>query len=99
MTEGNMKKLSLAEIRALKDSGQLRKQRADAPELDLPDEFWANAQVIERENKKSVHLRLDPDVFRYFFEESGGRGHIRKMQDILATYVKAHQHNQSQNSQ
>lgn len=98
MTEGNMKKLSLAEIRALKDAGLLRKTKADAPELDLPDEFWANAQIIEREGKKSVHLRLDADVFRYFFEETGGKGHIRKMQDILATYVKAQQHNQSQKS-
>ena len=95
MTERNMKRLSLAEIRALKDAGQLRPMKADAPELDLPEEFWANAKLVERENKKSVHLRLDADVFRYFFEESGGKGHIRKMQDVLATYVKAHEQNQS----
>lgn len=93
-----MKKLSLAEIRALKAAGKLRKPKGNAPELNLPNEFWANAHVIERENKKSVHLRLDADVFRYFFEEAGGKGHIRKMQDVLATYVKAHQDNQSHNS-
>lgn len=93
-----MKKLSLAEIRALKAAGKLREAKENAPELNLPEEFWANAHVVERENKKSVHLRLDADVFRYFFDEADGKGHIRKMQDVLASYVRAHKDNQSYNS-
>lgn len=98
MTEGNMKKLSLAEIKALKGADKLRKPKAEAPELDLPDEFWASAQIVERENKKSVHLRVDADVFRHFVTETGGKGHIRRMQDVLASYVKAHQNDRSPHS-
>lgn len=88
MTEGNMKKLSLADVKALKNSGHLRIKN-DAPEVDLPDDFWANAKVVERENKKSVHLRLEPEVFQFFKEDGEGKGHIKKMQDVLAAYVRA----------
>lgn len=89
MTAENMKTLSLGEIRALKDAGKLRATKADAPEFDLPDDFWAEAKLVERENKKSVHLRLDPDVYRFFKEDGDGRGHIKKMQQVLASYVRA----------
>ncbi|GHC55512.1 hypothetical protein [Neogemmobacter tilapiae] len=90
MTVEAMKKLSLAEIRAQKDAGKLH-VAPDAPTTDLPDEFWAHAQVVERENKKSVHLRLEPEVFRYFQETGQGKGHIKRMQDVLAAYVRAQQ--------
>lgn len=88
MTEGNMKQLSLADVKALKNAGKLH-IRPDAPEVDLPDDFWENATVVERENKKSVHLRLDPEVFKYFKEVTDGKGHIKRMQDVLAAYVRA----------
>lgn len=83
-----MKKLSLAEIRALKDAGKLA-LTSHASEENLPDDFWDNAKIIERENKKSVHLRLDPEVFRFFQEAGQGKGHITRMQDVLAAYVRA----------
>lgn len=98
MTERDMKKLSIEEIKALKDAGKLHEPKKDAPELVLRDEFWETAQIVERENKKSVHLRVDADVFRYFIEETGGKGHIRRMQDVLASYVKAHQENRNPSS-
>jgi len=89
VTAGNMKTLSLGEIRALKDAGKLRPTRPDAPEFDLPDDFWTRATLVERENRKSVHLRLDPEVYRFFKEDGDGRGHIKKMQQVLASYVRA----------
>lgn len=83
-----MKRLSLDEIRALKAAGGIRLE-PKAPEEDLPDDFWDRAQVVARENKKSVHLRLDPEVFRFFQEAGQGKGHIKQMQDVLAAYVRA----------
>lgn len=88
MTDANMKKLSLAEIQALQAAGKLH-IAADAPEVDLPDSFWQHAKVVERESRKSVHLRLDPEVFRFFQEAGQGKGHIKRMQDVLAAYVRA----------
>jgi len=88
VTEGNMKQLSLADVKALKDAGKLH-QSPDAPEADLPDDFWINAKIVERANKKSVHLRLDPEVFQFFQEAGQGKGHIKRMQDVLAAYVRA----------
>ena len=92
MTDKNIKKLSLAEIRALKDAGALKSQPS-APEVELPDQFWSEAQVVDLQNRKSVHLRLDPEVFRFFQEEGQGKGHIKRMQDVLAAYARAHKSN------
>ena len=89
MTDANMKKLSLADIQAMQAAGQLHLS-PDAPEIDLPAAFWETAKVVERESRKSVHLRLDPEVYRYFQEAGNGKGHIKRMQDVLAAYVRAH---------
>lgn len=88
MTDANMKKLSLTEIAAMQAGGQLHLS-PDAPEVDLPATFWDTAKLVEREPRKSVHLRLDPEVYRYFQEAGEGKGHIKRMQDVLAAYVRA----------
>ncbi|OAM76804.1 BrnA antitoxin family protein [Devosia elaeis] len=87
MTEENIKRATLAEIRAMKDRGELY-HNPDAPEgPDLPDSFWENAVLIDPQGKTSVHLKLDADVF--FFFKRQGKGHITRMQDVLKAYVKA----------
>ena len=65
----------------------------DAPERELVDAtaFWAGAEVRMPGKTKSVHLRLDPEVFDYFQREGGGKGHITRMQAVLRAYVKAQQ--------
>ena len=80
----------MAEIRAMKDRGELY-HNPDAPEgPDLPDSFWANAKVVYPQKATSVHLRLDPEVYEYFRATSGGKGHITRMQAVLKAYVEAH---------
>jgi uncharacterized protein (DUF4415 family) len=87
VTEKNIKRATLAEIRAMKDRGELY-HHPDAPEgPDLPDSFWDNAVWVDPQGKTSVHLKLDPEVF--FFFKSQGKGHITRMQDVLRAYVKA----------
>jgi uncharacterized protein (DUF4415 family) len=62
----------------------------DAPERDdmLPEGFWDDAVVVEPPHK-SVHLRLDHAVYDHFYRENNGKGHITKMQQVLAAYVRA----------
>lgn len=54
---------------------------------DLPAAFWEEAEVVEPTGKKSVHLKLDPDVFDFF--KRGGKGHLTRMQNVLAAYAAA----------
>ena len=89
MTEENWKRVSLAELRRMKEAGEIH-HNPNAPEgPELGDEFWANAVWVEPQGRTSVHLKLDPEVFDYFKRQ--GKGHITRMQDVLKAYVKAHQ--------
>lgn len=89
MTEENIKRATLAELRQMKDTGELY-HNPNAPEGPaLPDSFWKNAVWVEPKGTTSVHLKLDPEVFDFF--KGQGKGHITRMQDVLKAYVKAHQ--------
>lgn len=94
MSEPDIRRASLAEIRRMKDRGEVHSPRPGAPEgpppgEELPDDFWETARVVEPERKKSVHLRLDPEVFDFFVAETGGKGHLTRMQNVLRAYVEA----------
>jgi len=74
------------------EAGEFHPDRdATVPEPDLPDEFWDEAVVMAPGDweKRSVHLRLDPEVFIFF--KAGGKGHITRMQNVLRAYVRAQQ--------
>jgi uncharacterized protein (DUF4415 family) len=73
----------------MKDKGDIARP-VDAPEGEsLGAEFWASAKV-EAPRKRSVHLKLDADVFEFFQQQSGGKGHLTKMQTVLRAYANAH---------
>lgn len=87
MTEENIKRYSLAELKVMKERGDFYDSK-NAPEgPDLPDSFWENAVPFDPQGKTSVHLKLDADVF--FFFKSQGKGHLTRMQNVLKAYVKA----------
>ena len=94
MAKGNIRRASLEELRRMYDAGLLHDDK-DAP-VGAPleyayvedDAFWANAKVVFPKEPRSVHLKLDPDVFDYF--KSLGKGHITKMQEVLRAYANAH---------
>ncbi len=80
---------SLEEISAAYARGELY-HNPDAPEgPDLPDSFWENAVLVEPPKTRSVHLKIDADVFHHFLAETGGKGHITRMQAVLKSYVRA----------
>lgn len=87
MTTENIRRASLAELRQMKNRHEVR--RGDPVEEDdhLPAEFWENAELVEPRAVTSVHLKLEPEVFAYF--KAGGRGHLTRMQNVLAAYVRA----------
>jgi len=90
MSEPNIKRASLAEIRRMKEAGELFHD-PKAPEGEsLGAEFWAKAEIEEARRPRSVHLKLDPDVFEFFRQQAGGKGHVTKMQNVLKAYANAH---------
>ena len=92
MSEPNIKRASLAEIKRMKEEGNLFHD-PNAPEGEsLGREFWAKAELQGPKRPRSVHLKLDPEVFEFFLELTGGKGHLTKMQNVLKAYVKAHSH-------
>ena len=40
---------------------------------------------------RSVHLKIDAEVFQHFLTETGGKWHITRMQTVLKAYVRAKQ--------
>jgi uncharacterized protein (DUF4415 family) len=88
MTEAKEKpgRASLGDLRAMKKRGEIRAPRADAPSFDVPAEFWENARPYAPA-KKSVHLRVDEDVFEFF--QAQGKGHLTRMNAVLRSYVEA----------
>jgi uncharacterized protein (DUF4415 family) len=85
-----MKRASLAEISRMRKEGNLFHD-PDAPEeKSLGREFWAKAEIKAARKPRSVHLKLDPEVFEYFYHEGNGKGHLTRMQNVLKAYVNAH---------
>jgi uncharacterized protein (DUF4415 family) len=82
-------RVTLEDIEEMRLRGQI-KHNPDAPERDdmLPEGFWDDAVVVEPKHK-SVHLRLDGEVYEHFYTEMNGKGHITRMQQVLAAYVRA----------
>lgn len=87
MARKNIKNASLSDLREMQARGDLH-HNIDAPEgADLGAAFWATAEVVTPETKKSVHLRVDADVLEFF--KQGGKGHLTRMNAVLRRYMKA----------
>lgn len=84
---GDIKHASLAEIRQMKERGEISPPARGAPDYALPDTFWERAEAVYPERKTPVSLRLDPDVLEWF--KAQGPGHLTRMQAVLRAYVEA----------
>jgi len=89
MSGDNIRKASLAEIRQMRAKNKLFHD-AEAPEGEsLGPAFWEKAMAVEpKQAPRSVHLKLDADVFDFF--KAKGKGHLTRMQDVLRAYARAH---------
>ncbi|WP_421408085.1 hypothetical protein [Agrobacterium tumefaciens] len=89
MSDPIMKRASLSDLRKMKAKGELFHD-PNAPEGEsLGAEFWSKAQIDEPTKPRSVHLKLEPQVFDFFVEETGGKGHLTRMQAVLKAYATA----------
>ena len=89
MAKDDIKRFSRADIEAMKARGEVRATPADAPEVELDQDFWERARIVQTRprRKSSVHLRLDPDILQFY--RSAGRGHLTRMADVLKAYAEA----------
>ena len=71
----------------MKERGEIRPPRPDAPEYDVTPGFWENAVPYVSLQKKSVHLRVDGDVLEWF--KAQGPGHLTRMNAVLRSYFEA----------
>jgi len=64
----------------------------NAPEggEDLGPDFWKTATVESPKRSKSVHLKIDPEVYDFFVEITKGKGHLTRMRNVLRAYMEAH---------
>ncbi|AJY45991.1 hypothetical protein TM49_10405 [Martelella endophytica] len=74
----------------MKDDGKLVDGRDAAAGESLGPAFWAKAELKPPAPKRSVHLKLDPEVFEFFYEQAQGKGHLTQMQAVLKAYADAH---------
>jgi len=88
LTENNMKRASLLEIKKMVETGEVVQPSVSLKGEDLGADFWADAIFVEPTVSKSVHLKVDAEVFDFF--KNQGKGHITRMQDVLKAYVRAH---------
>lgn len=90
MSDHTIKRASLEELKKMRKAGELH-CNPHAPEGEsLGREFWEKAMVSSPKSPpKSVHLKLEPEVFEFF--KAKGKGHLTKMQEVLKAYVLAHQ--------
>ncbi len=89
MAEHIMKRASLDDIRRMKEKAELFHDRHAPDGEDLGRDFWASADIQRAKKPRSVHLKIDPEVFDFFYAETDGKGHITRMQDVLKAYMKA----------
>jgi hypothetical protein len=84
VTGSNIRRASLAEIRRMKGRGGLFHDPS-APEggEKLGASFWESAEIEGPRKPRSVHLRIDPEVFDYFYAITNGKGHLTRMQNVL----------------
>jgi uncharacterized protein (DUF4415 family) len=61
---------------------------SDDPETN--EAFWQMAEINSLPTKRQVTLRIDPDIINYF--KAGGQGYQTRINAVLRSYVKAHQH-------
>jgi uncharacterized protein (DUF4415 family) len=89
MSDPNTRRASLADIARMREAGELFHDPSAPEGEDLGPDFWAKARLVEPRKPRSVHLKLDPEVFEFFYAESKGKGHLTRMQNVLKAYANA----------
>lgn len=89
MSKRNIRQASLADIKRMKQKGELFHDPNALEGEKLGPDFWAKAEIEAPRKPRSVHLKLDPEVFEFFYARSNGKGHLTRMQNVLKAYANA----------
>lgn len=95
MSNENIKRYTLEQVRALKSETDWDALRAAGP-YEGPQEFevdWSKARIGLPEPKAAVSIRLDPDVLGFF--KSQGKGYQTRINAVLRAYMEAKQSGQA----
>jgi uncharacterized protein (DUF4415 family) len=89
MADDDTRRFSPDEIKQMRARDLTKKTPANAPEIELDEDFWRNAVIVETAapRKTSVHLRIDPETFAFF--RAGGKGHLTRMAKVLKAYAQS----------
>lgn len=94
MSERDIVRMSLEEIRAEKSETDWERLQKEEPENeDSEEDFpldWSRA-VIMPSTKKTVTMRLDPDVLDFF--RAGGKGYQTRINAVLRAFMEASNRN------
>jgi uncharacterized protein (DUF4415 family) len=93
MAEDDIKQYSLEELQAKRARGETL-TRADAPTIELDEDFWRAARVVMPDDRRKtpVSLRVDTEVVEWFKRQ--GKGYLTRMNAVLRAYVEAQKHHQ-----
>ena len=62
-------------------------RRTSPPELaNLPDDFWAEAELVLPQPKQAISFRVDQDVLEWFKEQ--GPRYQTRMNAVLRSYMR-----------
>jgi len=89
MKEKNLTRISLEEARKNKGETDWDKVRTHG-DYKGPQEFevdWSRTELVTREAKKLISLRVDPDILEFF--KSEGKGYQTRINSVLRAYMKA----------
>ena len=84
-----------ADLERLRKMPEAEIDRTAPPELDLPDDFWDDAEVVAPE-KEAISLRVDQDVLEWFRER--GPRYQTRMNAVLRSYVRSMKQRRGQSS-
>ena len=87
MASDDIRTYSLDELRPMRERGQSR-TRADAPTVELDEDFWQNARVVKPVRKVHTGSRIDADVLDWF--RAQGKGFQSHMNAVLRAYIETH---------
>ncbi len=88
MKAKNTIKESRTDWNRLKDMPDTAIDFSDVPKLEKS--FFEHAQLRMPKRKKSVSLRLDPEVLDWFKHE--GKGYQTRINAVLRAYIETRQH-------
>lgn len=72
-------------------------ERTSPPELrNLPDDFWAEAELVAPVLKEPISLRVDTDVLEWF--RSRGPRYQSRMNAVLRAYMRATERRESRHA-